>query len=505
MTNINSSNKRIAKNTMFLYLRMLVSLVINLYTVRLLWKVLGVENYGIYNIVGGIVLIFSFLNYGMIASSQRFIAFELGRGNIDRLRKTFSISLTIHIILALIVLAIAETVGLWFLNFKLNIPPTRMLAANWVYQFSIITFIITIISVPYNACIIAHEHIKIYGYLGIIEVFAKLGIVILTGYLLFDHLITYAFLLMILALIMRVTYGLYCTHHFQECRYEHFKDPHLMRQMFGFGAWSFLGSMGLTVREQGVNFLLNIFFSVAVNAAKGVATQAGNAINGVASNFTMALNPQITKRYAANDIEGMICLMTNGCKYAVILMGMVVVPLFYCASLLLKLWLGEVAPYTIGFLQLILIQILIECSASPIITAIQATGNIKKFQLYVSSVMVAVIPIVWLWLQGGGNPYTAIYVVIASGIIALMIRTIILHNLVNFSYRNFFIKAYARPSLIIIITGVIGLYLYTYFPQNLVGAIGYLVCSVLIYSLLTFLIGLNTTEKQFIKRIIFRK
>lgn len=505
MTDLHSSNRRIAKNTMFLYLRMLVSLVVNLYTVRLLWRVLGVDNYGIYNVVGGIVLVFSFLNYGMIASSQRFIAFELGRGDMERLRRTFSISLTIHIIIALIVLVIAETVGLWFLNVKLNIPITRVAAANWVYQFSVITFLITIISVPYNACIVAHEHIKIYGYFGILEVFAKLGIVVLTGCLFFDHLITYAFLLMVLAVIMRIVYGIYCARHFQECHFKHFKDPHLMRQMFGFGAWSFLGSMGLTVREQGINFLLNIFFSVAVNAAKGVATQAGNAINGVASNFTMALNPQITKRYAANDIEGMVSLMTNGCKYSLILMGLVVVPLFYCAPLLLKLWLGNVAPYTVGFLQLILIQILIECSASPIVTGLQATGIIRKFQICVSLIMVSVIPITWLWLQGGGNPYSAIYVVIASGFIALMARIMILHNLVPFSYSKFFIKAYLRPIIIISITSAVGWYLFPYFHKNLIGAIGYLICSVLIYCLLTLLIGLNIKERQAIKRIIFRR
>lgn len=499
-----SSNKRIAKNTMFLYLRMLVSLVVNLYTVRLLWRVLGVDNYGIYNVVGGIITIFSFLNYGMIASSQRFISYELGRGDLNRLRKTFSISLTIHIILAVIILVIAESIGLWFLNYKLNIPEARVGAANWVYQFSILTFMLTIISVPYNACIVAHEHIKIYGYLGIFEVFAKLVLVLVTSIITFDHLITYSFLIMLLAIVMRGIYGIYCTKHFEECHFKRFQDTHLMRQMFGFGGWSFLGSMGLTVREQGVNFLLNIFFSVAVNAAKGVANQAGNAINGVASNFTMALNPQITKRYASGNTEGMIDLMRMGCKYSMILMGLVVVPLYFSTPLLFNLWLGDVAPYTVGFMRLILFLILIECSSSPITTALQAIGEIKYFQIIVSVIMVAVIPISWIWLKYGGDPFSVMYVVIASGLIGLVARIIILHSLLPFSYENFIFKAYIRPIILIGMSSIITLFIHPYFHQNFLGLLGFLLASIIIYGILTICVGFDKNERSSIKRMILR-
>lgn len=357
-----------------------MSIVVNLYTVRLLWQVLGVDDYGIYNLVGGIVLMFAFLNNAMIASSQRFISFELGRGDSERLRKTFSISVSVHVLLAVLVFVLAETIGLWFLNYKLNIPVGRMSAANWVYQCSVMAFLLNIVSVPYNACIVAHEHMKVYGYFGILDVMLKLGIVLLVARLPGDSLIEYALLILAVSATMRLIYGVYCSRHFEECKFSKFKDRALMREMFSFAGWSFLGNMGFSVRDQGINILLNVFFNVAVNAAKGIANQVGGVINGFASNFTMAVNPQITKRYATGEVESMMNLVYNGCKLSLILMSIVVIPLIVSAPVVLRLWLGEVAPYTVGFLQLVLLLSLIECVVSPITTSIQATGMIRSFR-----------------------------------------------------------------------------------------------------------------------------
>lgn len=493
-----TSNKQIAKNTIFLYMRMIVSIAVNLYTVRVLWDVLGVDNYGIYNVVGGIVMMFAFLNNAMISSSQRFISYELGRGDKERLQKTFSISVTVHILLAVAVLILAETIGLWFLNEKLNIPVERMEAANWVYQCSILAFMLNIVSVPYNACIVAHEHMKIYGYFGILDVILKLVLVLIVAILPFDRLIAYAILILIESAIMRLFYGIYCSKHFEECHYRRFKDKYLMKDMFSFAGWSFLGNMGISVRDQGTNIILNMFFGVAVNAAKGIASQVGSVINGFASNFTMAVNPQITKRYAAGEYESMIQLIYNGCKFALLLMSIVVIPVIFSADTLLHLWLGDVAPYTAGFLQLALLMSLVDCVISPIITALQATGKIKKFQIIVSCIMIANLPMSWLWLKFDYNPYVVMFLAIATSIIALVARLMLLHELVSFSYRKFFLNVYARTLPCIIISSVFAWVCSSWFNHNFIGLVGFASITVLFSLIIIFFIALSSDQKQFI-------
>ena len=491
-----TSHKQIAKNTLFLYMRMLVSIIVNLYTIRLLWKVLGIDNYGIYNVVGGIVMMFAFLNSAMVQSSQRFISYELGGGNSDRLKRTFSISLTVHFLLAIIILVLAETVGLWFLNVKMNIPADRMVAANWVYQCSIISFLFTVVSVPYNACIVAHEHMKIYGYFGILDVILKLIIVLIVAVVPFDKLISYALLVLAVAITMRLIYGIYCSRHFEECHFEKFKDPHLMRQMFSFAGWSFLGNMGFAVRDQGINIILNLFFGVVVNAAKGIASQVGGVINGFASSFTMALNPQITKNYAAGNIEEMKTLMFQGCKYSLLLMAMIAIPLIFCAETILKLWIGDVAPYTVGFLQLTLLAALIDCVVSPITTSIQATGKIKVFQILISVIMIANLPLAWIGLRIELNPYLVMWISILTSTIALISRLWILHRLVKFSWRRLLLTVYARTAPVLVLISVAAYYLYLCFNHNLGGIILYGVCVISLYLSLTFFIALNRNERD---------
>lgn len=508
MNNMNqkSSNKQIAKNTLFLYLRMIVSIAVNLYTVRILWDVLGVDNYGIYNVVGGIVMMFAFLNTAMVASSQRFISYELGRGDMVRLQKTFSISILVHVFLAVLILILAETIGLWFLNHKLNIPFDRLDAANWVYQCSILSFMVTIVSVPYNACIVAHEHMKVYGYFGIIDVFLKLGVVLLVAILPFDRLIAYSVLILVVLVIMRLLYGGYCRKYFEECKFCHFKDKSLIKDMFSFAGWSFLGNMGFSVRDQGINIILNMFFGVTVNAAKGIANQVGTVINGFASNFTMAVNPQITKRYATGEYEGMLELVDNGCKFALLLMSIVVIPVFFSADTLLHLWLGEVAPYTVGFLQLTLIMSLIDCVVSPITTALQATGRIKKFQIIISCIMIANLPLAWLWLKMELNPYVVIIIAIMTSALALCVRLMLLHELIQFSYRKFFMNVYSRTLPCILLSSLFTWWSNSWFEKTLVGLVCYASISVLATVLIISFIALSKTQRQMVfEKIVLKK
>lgn len=493
-----SDNKRIAKNTLFLYLRTLISILVNLYTVKLLWEILGIDNYGIFNVVGGLVTMFAFLNNAMVASSQRFISFELGRGNKERLQKTFSISLIVHFLLAICVLIIAESVGLWFLNYKLNIPEGRMIAANWVYQCSVMSFLLQIISVPYNACIVAHEHMKVYGYLGILDVILKLILVLLCAVIPFDKLIVYSLFILLLAVFNRFIYYIYSKKHFEECKFIKTKDSHLMKDMFSFAGWSFIGNMGTSVRTQGVNIVLNLFFNVAVNAAKGVATQIGVAINSFASSFIMAINPQITKRYASGKFNEMLQLLIEGCKFSFLLMSIIIIPVLICANALLELWLDDVAPYTVGFLQLFLIMALVDCVINPITTALQATGKIKKFQITVSILMISVIPISWLWLKFDLNPFIVMFVSIFASIAVLLTQLVILKEQISFSLKHFLIKVYSRSLPYFFVNGFINWFIYRYYNNNLIGTLSFGFTSLIISIVLIFFFVLKRNERNLI-------
>lgn len=500
-----SANKRIAKNTLFLYVRMILTILVNLYAVRVIWQVLGVEDYGVYNVVGGIVTMFAFLNSAMVASSQRFISFELGIGNKERLNKVFCLSMTVHFMLALIILILAETVGLWFLNAKLNIPSDRMLAANWVYQCSIVALIVNIVSVPYNACIVAHEHMKAFGYFGILEVILKLVIVFLLIFIPYDKLITYAVLIVVVSVLMRLIYGYYCRQNFNECHYRFVSDHHLMRDMFSFAGWSFIGNLGSAVRDQGLNIVINLFFNVTVNAAKGIATQVGTVISGFAQNFQMALGPQITKRYAAGKTNSMISLVFAGCKYSALLMMFIVIPLYFASETVLKLWLGNVTPYTVGFIQLVLIISLIDSMVSPITTALQATGHIKWFQIVTSLIMVANIPLAWIWLKFESNPYIVLYVSIFTSAVALIARLILLHHAVIFSYRDFFEKVIFRLILVFIVSTLSTWKLYSILDNSIISLIFYALISVLIIGVMTLFLGLNTSERRILIDTVINK
>lgn len=501
-------NKRIAKNTLFLYLRLGISILVNFYTVRLLWRVLGIDNYGIYNLVGGIVMMFAFINNAMIASSQRYIAFALGKNDFSQLQKTFSISLTVHVLIAIIVLVFAETIGLWFLNNKLNIPNGRMVAANWVYQCSILSFMFTIVSVPYNACIVAHEHMNVYGYFGIIDVFLKLGIVLLVAILPFDALISYAVLILCLSCVMRIVYSMYCQRHFEECHFIRFKDSHLIKDMFSFAGWSFLGNMGITVRDQGINIILNMFFNVAVNAAKGIGNQIGSVINGFSSNFTMAINPQLTKRYAIGDIKGMLQLLFNGCKYSLLLMSLIVIPLIFSAPTILRLWLGDVATYTVGFLQLILLMALVDSVINPITTSLQATGKIKKFQIIISIITIANLPLSWLCLKIYAIPYVVMIVALFTSIVALITRLILLHEQIRFSYKQFIFNVYGKTLPFLLIMFFLSWKIYTWFKPEFLGMLGYFVSVWSIFLIFASIMVLNKSERHTLIQLIqkrFRK
>ena len=309
------NNKRIAKNTLMLYIRMLFTMGVSLFTSRVILQALGVEDYGVYSVVGGIITMFSFINGGMVSATQRYLTFEIGKGNLLQLKKVFSTSLQIHALIALIVVILGETVGLWFLYEKMVIPADRMTAAFWVYQCSIVASVVSIMSVPYNADIIAHEKMSAFAYISILDVVLKLAIVYILYISRWDKLITYAVLILSIQVAIRYVYTRYCNKHFEETHYHHQLDKSLFKEMFAFAGWSFWGNLAHVLYTQGINMMLNIFFGPVVNAARGIAVQVQTAVQGFVGNFQMALNPQITKNYATGNLAQMHSLMFRSARF----------------------------------------------------------------------------------------------------------------------------------------------------------------------------------------------
>lgn len=499
MSNTTENNKRIAKNTLLLYFRMLFTIIIGLYTSRIVLQTLGVNDYGIYNVVGGIVAMMSFLNAAMTQASQRFIAFELGRQNIQKLKEVFGTSVSIHLVISSIIFIIAETIGLWFLNTHMNIENERMVAANWVYQCSIFTFICTIISVPYNACIVAHEKMKAFAYISILETFLKLIIVYLLLIVKTDKLIAYAILLASVSLIIRIVYGIYCKKQFTECTYHFLFKRSLFKKMFSFACWSLIGSLGFSSKDQAANIILNLFCGTAINAARGVALQVNGIISNFSNNFIMALNPQITKQYAGGNITESIQLVYTGCRYSFYLLAIITIPIMINIDYLLHLWLSTVPIYTSQFLQLALVSALIASMASPLVTAIQATGNIKAFQLSICIIMLFELPLTYLTLKLKYEPYMVMMPTIFVTLIGLLARIYLLKRLIKlYSLRFFTINIVLKNICIACICYFISKYIHNCFTINFINFIITSLISFIITSVGIISFGISSKERIFL-------
>ena len=404
---ISENNKRIVKNTLLLYVRMIFTMVVSLYTSRIVLATLGIDDYGIYNVVGGVVAMFSVLSGSLSSAISRFITFELGHGDSKRMKLIFSTSIIIQIVMAFVVLLVAEIAGVWFINEKMNIPNDRLFAANWVLQCSILTFIINLISVPYNATIIAHEKMSAFAYVSILEVILKLLIVYLLYMSSYDRLIVYALLLMLVALVIRVVYGIYCKKHFAEASYSLIWDRNVFNEMLRFAGWNFLGNTSYILNTQGVNMLINLYFGVALNAARGIAVQVDGAVMSFVNNFTVALNPQITKSYASGDYQYMYKLINQGTKFSFFIMYFFIVPFVLETETILIIWLKEVPEQSAIFLRLVLFASLVSVSGNELYYGIISTGKIKNYQLMVSLVGVMVFPLTWIAYQLGARASSA--------------------------------------------------------------------------------------------------
>lgn len=423
MSSITNDNKRIAKNTAVLYVRSIIMLLIGLYTSRVVLQVLGVEDFGIYNVVGGVVAMFSMLNAALSSASQRFITFALGKGDDDEIKKVFSTCVSLHFLLGFIVVVLLEIAGVWFLNNKLSIPAERMDAARWVLQFSIATFFVNVISVPYNALITAHEKMSAFAYIGIMESVLRLGIVLILPLFPLDRLLLYGVFQLAVSIIIRLVYTIYCKRKFREANRLNWKvDKPLFKEMFAFSGWNLLGNGSLVLRNQGVDILLNLFYGVTVNAAKGVSNQVQSAVHKLVGDFTTSIRPQLTKSIAVGDLKRAHSLMNNGSRYSFYLMMIFSIPIIITTPKLLDLWLTVVPDYSVDFVRLTMIYLLCDSLSRLLINAILANGNIRNYQIVVAGVKLLAMPLVYVALKMGASALVGVWVNIILEIVCLGLR-----------------------------------------------------------------------------------
>lgn len=499
MSESSANNKRIAKNTLLLYFRMLFMMAVSLFTSRVILNTLGVEDYGINNVVGGVVAMFSVLSGSMSSSISRFITFELGKGDKNRLKTVFSTGINIQLGMSLIILLVAEAVGVWFLNYKMNIPEERMYAANWVFQCSILTFILGLLSVPYNAAIIAHEKMSAFAYISIIEVTLKLIIVYLLTISPYDRLITYSILYMLVGVLIRLIYGYYCKRHFEECTYHLVYDKAILKSMTSFAGWNFLGNGAYMLNTQGVNILMNMYFGVAVNAARGVATQVDAALKQFVNNFTTAVNPQITKSYAQGDLTNMHKLVCRSAKFSSFLMMFFAVPIILETDTILTIWLKTTPAYASIFLQWIIISSFVDSVlANSLVISMLATGNIKRYQIIVTIVGCLVFPFSWIAYQLGFEPQVGymLYFVIYS--ILLFVRLYLLRDMVKLPIMMYVREVLFKVTAVMAISFAIPSILLFVIDEGLLRLVAVVLLSMTVTTVTTYLIGLNEGEKKYI-------
>lgn len=496
------NNKRIAKNTMLLYFRMLIMMGVSFYTVRVVLNVLGAVDYGIYNVVGGIVITFSFLSAIMASASQRFFAFELGLKNNERLKKIFSMTMTIYILIAVVILLLGETVGLWFLNTQMTIPAARMEAANWIYQFSILSFMMTMFTIPYDAAIIAHERMNVYAWVSIVEVLLKLFIVYLLPVFSFDKLKIYAVLTFGVITLITFIYRSYSIRKFEECRYCFIWDKALFYEIVSFSGWNLFGALANIFNGQGTNLILNVFFGPIVNTARGIAFQLNGSINQFVFNFLTATNPQITKYYAQGEKKQMLKLVFQSSKISFMLLFVLTMPVLLETDYLFTLWLVNIPEYAVLFVRLTLVAALIDSFSYPLMVAAQATGKIKKYQIVVGGTMLLNLPISYMFFKFSFPPQTILYIAIISSTTCLFLRLIMLKKMIDLSIEDYVKTVLLRLLFAGILAYILPLFLVFELDKGtikfiIIGFIG------LISSIFSFYyIGFDKKEKTFVTQFI---
>lgn len=502
---VNENKKRVAKNTMMLYLRMMIYMAISLYTSRVVLQTLGVEDFGIYNVVGGVLSMLGFLNASLTGSTARFITFALGKGDHSLLQKTFAATSNLHFILALIIVLFGETIGLWFLNTQLTIPTERMVAANWIYQATILSSLISISLMPYSSVLVAHEKMNIYAYVGILEVSLKLGIVFLLKISPFDKLITYSYLYTLVSILIWLIYVAYCRTHYKECKHHFFWDKKMYKELLSFSSWNLYATLSWMIKGQGINMLLNIFFGPTINAARGIAFQVNSAVKSFTTNFSTAFNPQITKLYATEQYSELHQFIIQCSKISFLLMFFLSLPLMTETHYVLGLWLGLVPEHVTLFTRLVLVESLIDVLCTACTFGISASGKIGRYYIANGTVNLLNLPIAYLLLKLGFNASSVFVLSICLGIAILFVVLYYSQKTYDFPSLSYCKEVIIRISIAVLISASIAYIPILYMEEGFIRFIVVGFTSVFVVSISSYLLVLNKSEKDFLIRTIRSK
>lgn len=500
------NNKRIAKNTLALYFRQILILLVSLYTVRVVLNVLGVEDYGIYNVVAGIVTLFSFLSGTMASATQRFFSFALGKNDHEQLKKVFSVNLIIYVAIAIIAIILLETAGLWFVNEKLEIPACRFDAAVYIYHFGVFTFIVTILTSPFMAMIIAHEDMQIYAYVSILEALMKLGVVFLLMYIDTDKLELYGLLLFIVSIVNALIYVTIAFRKYKECQFKNFYwDKNLLHEITGFTGWTLFGQITTVIRNQAVTILINQVFNPIVVASRSIALSISGYIGVFASNFNTSLYPPIIKSYSVNRKSEMFSLIVNGSKLTFFLMWVIALPLLLEMEMILNVWLKNPPPDAVLFTQLNIIESLILSISLPITTAARAPGKMKTYELTLGIIQLSIFFVSWGVLKMGYPAYSVFVVAIGANIVMFFVRLFIVSNLIDLSKKNFILKVLLPVMGVILLSTIASYLLQKLLPEGVIYSVIVLLFSVIINIIAMYYVGLDKNWKRKIRNYISMK
>ena len=506
MAGENHRGTRIAKNTLMLYIRMFALMLVGLYTSRVVLSALGENDFGIYNVVGGVVAMFTVISGALNSAIQRFITFELGKGPLAQLTKVYSTAVIIQLALALVVVAFAEPIGLWFIDNKMTIDPSRIPAARLVLHFSLLAFVLNLMSVPQMASITAHERMSAYAWIGIQDGLLRLAVAILIAHSSSDRLVLYAALMAGVVLIVRASYIIYSRFNLPECRFRLIFDRPLIKEMFSFAGWNFIGVTSGVLRDHGGNILVNLFSGPAVNAARGVAVQLNGAVQGFVTNFMTAVNPQITKSYACGDKEYMFALVRRSSRLSFCLLYLLALPVIFNADYLLGIWLKDVPAHAPLFVRLFLIFALSESMSNPMITAMLATGRIRRYQLVVGGLQLLNLPVSYVCLKLGAMPEVTVIVAIAISQMCLWARLVMLNRATGFPMLPFVSDVYVGLLMkVVCVTLVLPLLVDAVKPDGFAGFVISAGTCVLVTILAVWLLGLEPEERQWVKDKLKRK
>ena len=475
---------------------MFIMMLVSLYTSRVILNALGVEDFGIYNIVGGVVVMMGVFNSSMSAATSRFITYELGQGNEMRLKQMFSITMSIYILYALAFLLVAEIVGLWLLNTHLTIPENKMVAANWVFQFSILSAVASILYNPYNAVIIAHEKMNIYAYISLFETFLKLGVTFLILFFKENRLFYYSFFLMLSSLFVTSSYIIYCIKHYKEASYTFYWDSKRFKQVLSFSGGNMFGAVANLAKGQGLNVLLNIFFNPAINASRGIAYQVNNVVTQFFNNFYTAVRPQIVKYYAQDDIVDMIKLVFSSSRMLFFLMLLISLPLLIETHYIIQIWLGQIPEYVIPFTRLIILITAIDGMSQPMMTMVQATGKIKFYQFAIGMSLLMILPLSYILLKNGYSAVSVFYVSLFVSLFCFFLRLFIVRKLIRFSMKQYLQDVVLRCILCGGLTLIAPLWLFYQLDNNFVDFLFVLFTCLISCLVFIWIIGLQKDEKK---------